>query len=283
MLGTDVCTALRERGHEVFGTGRREGLLPLDITDTLACWEAVSGAQPDAVVHCAAWTDVDGAERTPEDARRLNVLGTWNIAAAAAQAGATLVAISTDFVFDGMKPTPYDEFDPTNPLGVYGATKEQAEQLVRQLLPDRHLIVRTSWLYGAHGKNFVKTILRLADTAKELPVVADQVGCPTYTVDAARKIADLLEAPLMPGTYHVCNQGVCSWFEFARRIATEGGRAAKVVPLTAVEYAARFRSPTRRPANSALRRLSLELRNMDDLPPWQNALSRYLQELKEAR
>ncbi|MDX1934913.1 MAG: NAD(P)-dependent oxidoreductase, partial [Capsulimonadales bacterium] len=162
MLGTDVCRLLAERGHTVIATGRRDGLVPLDVTDTGQTRAVIAGHRPDTVLHCAAWTDVDGAEREPEGAYRGNALSAWNVAAAAAETGARAVYVSTDFVFDGEKTTPYTEFDRTCPLGVYGASKEAGEQLFRRTLPDRHMIVRTSWLFGANGKCFPKTVLRLA-------------------------------------------------------------------------------------------------------------------------
>ncbi len=278
MFGTDACATLRARGHEVVATGRAEGLVPLDVSDARACEKLISATRPDVILHCAAWTNVDGAERTPEEAYRGNVLSTANIAQAAASVGAWAVFLSTDYVFDGNKKAPYTEFDAVNPLGVYGATKEQAEQVARQILPTHHLIVRTSWLFGGNGKNFVRTILRLGKQCAEVPVVADQLGTPTYTRDLAEKIADLLEAPLIAGTYHISNDGFCSWYQFAKEIAAQANLPATIVPITAVEYAQRFQSPTRRPAYSVMRRLALELRGMDDMPSWQDALHRFLNE-----
>jgi dTDP-4-dehydrorhamnose reductase len=275
MLGTDVCSVLEERGHDVVATGRREGFLPLDVTDTRQTAEVIAAERPDAILHCAAWTDVDGAERDPAGAYRGNALGAWNVASAASQSGALMVYVSTDFVFDGEKKSAYTEFDRTNPLGVYGASKEAGEQLVRQTLPGRHIIARTSWLFGKHGKCFPKTILRLAQSLPEVPVVADQVGCPTFTADLARKLVELTENPL-PGTYHICNAGECSWYEFAQEIANLAGLSTPVVPITAAEYAERFKSPTKRPAYSPMRRLALEMRGMDDLRDWKDALAIFL-------
>jgi dTDP-4-dehydrorhamnose reductase len=275
MLGTDVRAVLMERGHEVVATGRREGFTPLDVTDTHQTMQVIGAERPEVVLHCAAWTDVDGAERDPDGAYRGNALGAWNVAAAAAETGALMIYVSTDFVFDGAKNAPYTEFDRTNPLGVYGASKEAGEQLVRQTLPDRHIIARTSWLFGRHGKCFPKTVLRLAESKPEVPIVADQIGCPTFTEDLARKLAELAEDPL-PGTYHICNAGECSWYEFAQEIVRQAGLSTPVVPITAAEYAARFNSPTRRPAYSPLRRLALQMRGMDDLRDWREALSAFL-------
>lgn len=279
MLGTDLCAELRTRGHAVIAAGRRDGLLPLDVTDAAATRAVAEAHQPDVIFHCAAWTDVDGAERDPDGAYRVNAWGAWSVAAAAASVGALLVYVSTDFVFDGEKGSPYAEWDAVNPVGVYGASKEAGERYVRQLLPERHVIVRTSWLFGAHGKNFVSTIQRLAASRPEVPVVADQIGCPTHTTDLARKLVELAQDPL-PGTYHVCGAGQCSWYEFARAIVQKSGLSARVVPITAAEYAARFNSPTRRPAYSVLRRWALEMRGRDgDMPGWEIALDHYLARL----
>lgn len=276
MLGTDVCAALNAQGHAVTATGRREGLLPLDITDLDACQKVLRDVRPDVVVHCAAWTDVDGAERDTLGAYKGNALGAWNIGTAAGEANTWVIYISTDFVFDGAQGTPYTEFDRTNPLGAYGASKEAGEQLIRQVLPTRHMIVRTSWLFGKHGKCFPKTVLRLAETKPEIPIVADQIGTPTFTEDLAGKLVELMEDPL-PGTYHISNAGQCSWFEFAQAIVTEAGLTTPVVPITAAEYAARFNSPTKRPVYSVMRRLALEMRGKDDLRDWREALRAFLE------
>lgn len=286
MLGSDVYAVLTARGHHVVATTRTGGMgadgipfIPLEITDTAACSACIEREQPEAIIHCAAWTNVDGAERDQEGAYRGNALGAWNMAVAAAKVGATMVLVSTDFVFDGEKGQPYTEFDRVNPLGVYGASKEAGEQLVRQTLPDRHIIARTSWLFGVNGKNFVTTVQRLAQKLPEVPIVSDQVGSPTFTFDLAQKLVELIEAPLLPGTYHISNAGHCSWFEFAQRIVEKSGIQTLVVPITGAEYAERFNSPTRRPAFSPMRRLALEMRGMDDLPPWQDALDRYLEKI----
>ena len=278
MLGTDVCADLAARGHEVIATDRREGFTQLDITDTKATLTLLRQARPDAVIHCAAWTDVDGAERTPEPSYRVNALGSWNLAYAAGDVGAWLLAVSTDFVFDGIRdvpPTPYTEFDATNPLGAYGASKAAGERLIRETLPGRHIIARTAWLYGVHGKNFVYTIRRLGRERDQVPVVADQIGCPTHTRDLSRKLIDLMEAPL-PGTYHVCSAGQCSWFEFARAIVAKSGIDTEIMPISGQEYADRFNSPTRRPDYSVMRRLALDMRGMDDMPAWEDALDEFL-------
>lgn len=279
MLGTDVCVTLARRGHPVVPTGRRAGLVPLDVTDLAQCREVLQTERPDIIVHCAAWTNVDGAETDPLGAYQGNALGAWNLAAIAAEIGAWLVYVSTDFVFDGVRETPYTEFDRVNPLGIYGKSKEAGEQLVRQVLPSRHMIARTSWLFGQHGKCFPKTILRLAESRSEIPVVADQIGCPTFTPDLAEKLADLIEDPL-PGTYHICNDGPCSWFDFAEAIVADAGLTTKIVPITAAEYAERFNSSTPRPAYSVLRRMALELRGMDTMRDWRPTLGEFLSAIR---
>ncbi|MBC7807166.1 MAG: dTDP-4-dehydrorhamnose reductase [Akkermansiaceae bacterium] len=277
MLGTDVCAEIARRGHDVIRTGRgeRDGFVSLDITDTRKAVETIRREAPDTIIHCAAWTDVDGAERTPDPAYRVNALGSWNLAHAAGEAGTWLIGVSTDFVFDGKKITPYTEFDVTNPLGAYGASKQAGEVLIRETLPGRHMIVRTSWLFGVHGKNFPYTIRRLAEKLPEVPVVSDQVGSPTHTRDLARKLVDLAEDPL-PGTYHIASAGECSWFEFAQAITAAGGFDTPVVPITAQMYADRFNSPTKRPAYSVMDHLALRMRGMDDLPHWRDALADFL-------
>jgi len=275
MLGKDVCLATAKNGHSVIATGRKEGLVPLDVTDTRQTQEIIAHHRPDFVLHCAAWTDVDGAERDHDGAYRANALGAWNVASAASHIRAGMIYVSTDFVFNGAKNQPYTEFDEVHPLNVYGSSKEAGERLVRQILPDRHMIVRTSWLFGKQGNCFPKTILRLAESRPEIPVVADQIGSPTYTPDLAAKLIELAENPLS-GTYHVTNSGQCSWKDFAEEIVQTAGLATKIAPITAAEYRERFSSPTRRPAYSVLRHLSLEMRNMDNLRSYSEALSEYL-------
>jgi len=275
MLAHDVMRAGERAGHEMAGLTRAE----LDLTDAAAVAAAIASTRPDGAINCAAWTDVDGAERDPDAAYRVNAFGAWNVAAACAAVDALLVYVSTDFVFDGAKTTPYTEFDPVNPIGAYGASKEAGERLVRQCLPDRHIIARTSWLFGPNGKNFVKTIQRLATNLPTVPIVADQIGCPTHTADLARKLVELSENPL-PGTYHISGAGQCSWFDFARAIAARGGLSGEILPITAAEYAERFQSPTRRPAYSVMRHQALEMRGMNDMPPWEVALDDYLERMR---
>jgi dTDP-4-dehydrorhamnose reductase len=275
MLGTDLCADLAARGHGVVATDLREGFVPLDITDTTGTLARVREEKPDAIIHCAAWTDVDGAERNPDGAYKVNALGSWNVAAAAAAVDALMVYISTDFVFDGRKGAPYTEFDAPNPLGHYGASKEAGERLVRQTLAGKHIIARASWLFGAHGNNLAYVVMRLAKTRPEVPFVTDQIVSPTFTKDLSRKLVDLIEDPL-PGTYHVCNAGQCSLFDFARAVVDGIGSPTPVVPTTLAEYVERSKPPAARPAYSPMRRLALEMRGMDDMPTWQEAVAQFL-------
>ncbi|HZP84524.1 MAG TPA: dTDP-4-dehydrorhamnose reductase [Chthonomonadaceae bacterium] len=279
MLGLDLCAVLEQAGHDVVRTDMavREGIsVPtweqMDITDTQAVQHVVLRHQPDAVIHVAAYTDVDGCERHPDLAFRVNAFGTWNLAAVCGAHHVTLVYISTDFVFDGTKRTPYTEFDTPNPISHYGASKLAGERFVAQLCR-QHFIVRSAWLFGAQGaKCFPDTMLKLAATRKELSVVIDQIGCPTHTLDLSRALIELLESPLY-GTYHITNSGSCSWFEFAQKtLELAGVQNVEVKPMPASLWP----SPTRRPAYSVLRHYALELQGRDNLRPWQMALAEYL-------
>ena len=289
MLGTDAARILAERGHEVIptdvGPAAVGNVRPLDITDVQATHAMVAEVRPDAVLHGAAYTNVDGCERDPDQAYRVNALGTWSVASAAEEAGAALVCLSTDFVFDGAKGSPYTEFDAPHPLSQYGASKLAGENLARSACR-RCSIVRTSWLYGVHGKNFPYTVLRLAQASLkdggELPVVADQFGTPTYTVDLIEAIAGILETRLY-GVYHVSNGGETSWHGFAQAILARTGLGhVPVRPITSDEYAERFGSPTKRPPRSTLRHYALELQGRDTLPPWEDALDRFLEAARAA-
>jgi dTDP-4-dehydrorhamnose reductase len=278
MLGIDLCSLLETEGHEVIRTdvGVREGVSvkpweALDITDTQAVSRCLLGHQPDAVVHGAAYTDVDGCERNPDVAYRVNALGTWNLAAVCGSHHITLVYVSTDFVFDGTKGEPYTEFDTPNPLNHYGASKLAGEQFVRQLCR-QHFITRTAWLFGVHGPSFPAKMLDLAKTRTDLDVVADQVGSPTHTRDLAHTIGTLLRSPLY-GTYHVTNSGSCSWYEFAKTTLTMAGvENVEFHPMPADKWP----SPTKRPAYSVLRHYALEIQGRDNLRPWAEAVGEFL-------
>lgn len=264
MLGRDVMARLGSR-HQVLPYPRQA----LDIADPEAVRAAVAAARPEGVINCAAFTDVDGAEQRREEAFKINGLGARNVAVAAQAVGARMVHVSTDYVFDGAAPEPYTEFEPTGPLNVYGLSKLAGEEEVRVHAP-RHFIVRSSWLYGAHGRNFVWTILGAARQRDRLEVVDDQVGTPTWTADLARVIGDLIETEAY-GTYHASAEGSCSWYAFTREILRLKGMQTPVAPVTTD----RFPRPARRPARSVLRNLCLDALGIG-MRPWQEALAEFL-------
>lgn len=241
----------------------------LDITNGLAVMSYFRDVKPDVVIHCAAYTNVDGAESDIDGAFRVNVIGGQNIAAGCLETGARMVYVSTDYVFDGENQGAYREFDSIKPQSVYGHTKQQGEEIVRQIL-GRHYIVRTAWLYG-DGNNFVRTMLKLAETNDTLRVVHDQVGTPTSTVDLAKVIFKLLASDAY-GTYHATCQGQCSWYEFACEIFQQAGKDVKVVPVTTAE----FPRPAKRPMHSVLDNYMLRMTVGDPMRTWQDALKEYL-------
>ncbi|MBC8014612.1 MAG: dTDP-4-dehydrorhamnose reductase [Sporomusaceae bacterium] len=271
-----VTGANGQLGREIARQGQEHELVltdfdTLDITDGPAVMTYFRDAQPSAVIHCAAYTNVDGAESDGDGAFRVNVVGAQNIAAGCLETGARMVYVSTDYVFDGQKQEPYNEFDPINPQSIYGYTKRQGEEMVRQIL-GRHYIVRTAWLYG-DGNNFVRTMLKLSETNNTLRVVHDQVGTPTSTVDLAQVIFKLLASDAY-GTYHATCQGRCSWYEFALEIFRQTGKDVKVVPVTTME----FPRPAKRPMNSILDNYMLRMTIGDPMREWQDALREYLAE-----
>lgn len=217
MLGSDLVKALKAAGHRVWAMPRAE----LDITGTQAVAERIRLLLPDVVANCAASTAVDDCETQSDMAFRVNALGPRNLAVACQEAGAALLQISTDMVFDGTSSRPYREWDRPAPINVYGASKLAGEEMVRFACP-RHWIVRTQWLYEANGASFVRTIRRLAGEKKDLAVIYDQIGSPTYTADLAEALVTLLGAPTY-GTYHITNSGSCSWHDFARLILANLG------------------------------------------------------------
>lgn len=262
-LGREI--ARQGHGHELVLTDFAD----LDITDGSAVRAYFRDVRPGAVIHCAAYTNVDGAESDRDGAFRVNVVGAQNIAAGCLETGARMVYVSTDYVFDGQKQEPYREFDPVNPQSVYGYTKRQGEDIVRQIL-GRHYIVRTAWLYG-DGNNFVRTMLKLAETNDTLRVVHDQVGTPTSTVDLTGVIFKLLASDAY-GTYHATCQGQCSWYEFACEIIRQTGKNVQVVPVTTSE----FPRPAKRPLHSVLDNHMLRMTIGDPMRTWQDALTEYL-------
>ena len=266
MLGQDVVAAAADGRHEVVALARSE----LDITDARAVDAAVERAGPELVINCAAWTDVDGAEEHVEAAHRVNGVGAGNVARAAAGAGAWTIHVSSDYVFDGTKAQPYLESDPVAPKSVYGASKLEGERVVAGAAPDRHTIVRSSWLFGSGGPCFPATIMRLASERDQLTVVADQIGCPTFTVDLARGLLALASGTGDPplGILHVAGDGQCSWYEFAVQIVASAGIDCEVRPVTTAE----FRRPAPRPAYSVLR----SERAAPALPDWREGLAEFM-------
>ena len=265
-LGKELVELFTEKGFEVYGFGRDK----MDITNEVQVQEMISTLKPNIVLHSAAHTQVDLAESEPEQAFLINAYGTRNVAVAAEEVGAKLVYVSTDYVFDGTNDEPYNEFSPTSPLGVYGKSKLAGEQFVRDL-HSKFFIVRTSWVYGKHGANFVKTMLKLGKERKELSVVADQRGCPTYTLDLANAILELVDTEKY-GVYHVSNSGNCSWFEFAKAIFEISEMKVQVNPCTTAD----FPRPAARPANSVFEHMSIKLNNFTSVRHWKEALSSFL-------
>jgi dTDP-4-dehydrorhamnose reductase len=266
MLGKDLVAQAQGR-HRVFPSTRQD----CDITDFPQVARAFEKTKPEVVIHLAAFTAVDECETRPETAFQVNAEGTRNVALACRESRVPLLFVSTDYVFDGTKGAPYLEGDAPRPLNVYGQSKLQGENYVRELL-DRYWIVRTSWLFGPKGKNFVRTILEKARCEGSLRVVDDQVGAPTYTADLAERLEEIVQRA-GPGIYHATNQGYCSWFEFAQEILRQAGLSrVKITPIS-TSSAGR---PAPRPKDSRLRNRRLELEGLDPLPPWQDALRRYL-------
>lgn len=243
----------------------------LDITDLDATLSALDRAKPQVVIHAGAWTDVDGCEQDPDRSWRVNALGSRNLSVACQGAGAACCYLSTDYVFDGEKPSPYTEFDAPNPISCYGGSKLAGERYVQTLTP-RHWIVRSSWLFGPGGKSFVKTILAKARAGEGLRVVDDQVGSPTYALDLARAIARLIGGPHY-GIWHVTNSGSCSWYDFAAAILENTGlTGTRLEPISSKELG----RAAARPRNSVLRNYCWELEGWPPLRPWSDALRDYL-------
>jgi len=263
MLGRDVMLAAGNAGHDVVGYGRAE----LDVTDPGALERKFDLERPDVVINCAAWTDVDGAEEAEEAAAAVNASGAGNVAAAAAAQGASVVYVSTDYVFDGAKGSPYVETDQAAPLSAYGRTKLAGEEATAAAAK-RHFVVRSAGLFGIGGRNFVDTMLRLAEDQNEVLVVRDQVGSPTYTWHLAYGIVRLIEGVEF-GIHHMAAGGACSWYDFAREIFDQAKVECKVLSAT-TDMLGR---PAARPPYSAL---ASQREHAIELPPWQDGLAAYL-------
>jgi dTDP-4-dehydrorhamnose reductase len=269
-LGKDLVDYFATKYAEVYGFGREE----LDITNIDLVIKTMENLNPNVVIHAGAYTKVDLAETEPEEAYRINAVGTRNIAVASEAIRAKLAYVSTDYVFDGMSHIPYDEFHSTNPSSIYGKSKLAGEQLV-QSLHSQYFIIRTSWVYGIHGNNFVKTMLRLAQEKESVSVVNDQIGSPTYTIDLSKCIADLLQTQKY-GIYHVSNSGHCSWYEFAVAIFEEAGMNIQVVPVSTEA----FPRPAKRPPFSILDHKALRLNDFPEMRNWRDALKAFIAEME---
>jgi len=270
MLGTDLVPVLEGEGHQVTATDIDE----LDITAAPQIKEAVREAAPDVIIDCAAYTQVDKAEEEPRRAFWVNEKGTENIALVCRESGIDLCYISTDYVFNGEKKGPYSPDDKTDPINSYGASKLAGENAIRKIW-DKHYIVRTSWLYGKNGKNFVNTILDLAKKQDEIRVVDDQMGSPTWTVSLARVMSKLIQTGKY-GTYHVTDEteGGISWFRFAQEIVRLARLESRVVPIKSSE----FPRPAKRPKNTALDLVQAEKVLGIEFPPWKNVLKEFFTE-----
>lgn len=271
-LGFDVMNELAKRGYEGVGVDVEE----MDITDAEAVDRVIKESHVGSVVHCAAWTAVDAAEDNVEMCRKVNALGTENIARVCKELDIPMIYFSTDYVFDGEGTRPWEPDDPVvEPLNVYGLTKYEGEQAVEKYL-DKYYIVRIAWVFGVNGKNFIKTMLNLGKTHDTLTVVNDQIGTPTYTYDLARLVVDMLEKEEY-GKYHVTNEGgYISWYDFAKEIFRQAGMNVNVVPVSAEQYQAK----AKRPSNSRMEKKKLDEHGFKRLPTWQDALSRYLKEIE---
>ncbi len=281
MLGIALCKKLVDK-HKIFGIDTRKSaecrvhsteFYKIDLTDKDLFMQRMEQINPDIIIHCAAYTDVDGCEKNTDMAYRLNVEATGNVAFAAKQFNCFLIYISTDFVFDGLKKTPYKEDDKPNPINVYGKTKLEGEGIVRSAL-NKYLIIRTSWLFGKGGGNFVDTIIEKAKTENELKVVNDQVGSPTYTANLAEAIADIISGgENKEQILNITNSGSCSWYEFAEEIiALAGIKNVEIISITSKQLG----RPARRPKMSILDNSVFNKIHGKTLPHWKDALSRYI-------
>jgi dTDP-4-dehydrorhamnose reductase len=269
-LGHDVLKELERKNHKAFAVDRSQ----LDITNEEDVQAYIEEIKPDVILHCAAYTNVDAAETDEEAAYQVNAAGTEYLAKAAKRIGASMLYVSTDYVFDGSATEPYEVDEPTKPIGAYGRTKLAGEQVLQKHL-DNFFVVRTAWVFGVNGNNFVKTMIRLGKEHKEVGVVHDQVGSPTYTVDLAGFMVELMETDKY-GIYHATNNGVCSWYQFAVEIFKQAGMDVKVNPLTTDQ----FPRPAERPKYSVLSKKKISEQGLTPLRGWQEALAAYLEESK---
>ena len=273
-LGFDCVRELKERGYkDVIGIDIDD----LDLTDEKRVREFILDKKPDVIMHNAAWTAVDKAEECIDLVKRVNVDAVRYLASAANEVGAKMIYISTDYVFPGSGEKFYEIDDPTGPISVYGQTKLDGEKAAQEACK-KLFIVRISWVFGINGNNFVKTMLKLGESHKELTIVSDQIGSPTYTYDLSKLLCDMIETEKY-GVYHATNEGICSWAEFAKEIFALTNMDVKVNPITTEEYFKNKPIQAKRPLNSRLSKTSLDEAGFNRLPTWQDALKRYIKEL----
>ena len=270
-LGYDVMNELAKRGHTGVGVDIEE----MDITDPKACEKVITEANVEAVIHCAAYTAVDAAEDNAELCRKVNGTGTENIAKVCEKLDIKMMYISTDYVFDGQGTRPWEPDDERHPLNMYGLSKYEGEVAVTSHLK-KFFIVRIAWVFGVNGKNFIKTMLRLGRERGAVSVVEDQIGSPTYTYDLAVLLVDMIETEKY-GFYHATNEGLCSWYEFAKEIFRQADMDVKVTPVSSEQFAAK----AKRPFNSRMSKEKLTACGFRRLPSWQDALGRYLKAIRE--
>ena len=268
-LGYDVQKELEKRGHKAIGVDIEE----MDITDECSVESVIANSHAEGVIHCAAYTAVDAAEDNQEICFKVNGHGTENIARACKALDIKMLYISTDYVFNGAGEIPWKPDDKREPLNVYGASKYEGELAVERCL-EKFFIVRISWVFGVNGKNFVRTMLNFGKTKDSLTVVDDQIGSPTYTYDLARLLVDMMESDKY-GHYHAANEGICSWYEFACEIFRQTGMNVKVSPVKSTAYPTK----AKRPKNSRMSKEKLIENGFEKMPPWQDALSRYMKEI----
>lgn len=269
-LGYDVIKRGISLGYEMVGIDREQ----LDLTDKLAVQDYFTQNHFDAFIHCAAYTAVDLAEDNENLTYDINVNATKYLIESARKQHAKFIYISTDYVYDGEGTCPFTEEDTPNPIGVYAKTKYEGEQIVQTY--NQSFIVRISWVFGINGNNFIKTMLKLAETKNELSIVADQVGSPTYTKDLAILLLDMINTDKF-GIYQASNEGFCSWYDFAKYIFETAGISIDVIPVTSEA----FPTKARRPKNSRMSKEKLTTQGFERLPHWQDAVERYIIELKE--
>lgn len=268
-LGYDVVNEAHSRGIEAVGVDIQE----MDITNKQQVNDVIKTGNYDAVVHCAAWTAVDKAEEMVDVCRKVNVEGTQNIVDVCKELDIPVMYFSTDYVFSGEGTEPWNEYDNRTPLNVYGQTKYEGELAVETY--PKHFIIRIAWVFGKNGNNFIKTMLRLGKEKGAVSVVDDQIGSPTYTYDLSKLVVDMIQTEKY-GTYHATNEGLCSWYEFACEIFKQANMDIKVTPVDSNAFPAK----AKRPKNSRMNKSELDKNGFNRLPSWQDALKRYLFEIK---